>query len=61
MIRIKVITVLYSFFCKVQKGGVPDKIGCVEGLRWSSVLTLMSLSGPLILLFYCCSSFDEQL
>ena len=59
--RIKAITVLYSFFCKVQRGGVPDKIGCVEGLRWSSVLTLMSLCGPLILMFYCYSSLDEQL
>lgn len=57
---LKAITVLYSFyFCKF-KGWGSWQIGCVEGLRWSSVLTLTSvvLCHDVLL---CCSSLMNSM
>ena len=34
MIGIKTVTVLYSSFCKVQKGGFLTGLDCIQGLKW---------------------------
>ena len=47
MIKIKAITtVLHSSSTKFQKVEVADKLGCMQSLRWSNLLILMSFSCP---------------
>jgi len=52
-IRIKAINSLAFFFLlqSFKRLGVLTRLGCVQGLRWSSPLILMSFSG----LFYLAS------